>query len=201
MYEVNKKISILDARIGMSNDGCNYHIMSDKRIQSALISVFYKEGLADIVKILYNLDVKIYSTGGTFSFINDLIYLRRKLKILQHIHLFSEEGLKHFTICFWWNTGQKRKPHRPWTTFKIQHSWDRSVIVDLYPFEETVKSVDQEDEIIEKIDIGGISLIRAAAKNYKDVLVVSGREQYTDILSLLKESRDIHQLQTDDLCS
>ncbi len=63
------------------------------------------------------------------------------------------------------------------------------VIVDLYPFEETLKSSDKEEEIIEKIDIGGISLIRAAAKNYNDVLVVSGREQYPDLLALLKEKK------------
>ena len=63
------------------------------------------------------------------------------------------------------------------------------VIVDLYPFEETVKQVSDEEEIIEKIDIGGISLIRAAAKNYNDVLTVSGREQYSDLLALLDEKK------------
>src|SRR5665647_3112854 len=67
-----KKYLFLHAIIGISNDDRNYHIMSDKRIQSALIAVFYKEGLADIVKILHELNVKIYSTGGTFSFIADL---------------------------------------------------------------------------------------------------------------------------------
>ncbi len=64
-----KKYLFLDARRGISNIDRNYHIMSDKRIQSALISVFYKDGLADIVRILHKLDVKIYSTGGTFDFI------------------------------------------------------------------------------------------------------------------------------------
>ena len=69
---VLKKYLFLDARIGTSNYSRNYQVMSDKRIQSALISVFYKEGLADIVRILHELGVKIYSTGGTFSFINEL---------------------------------------------------------------------------------------------------------------------------------
>ena len=74
------------------------------------------------------------------------------------------------------------------------------VIVDLYPFEETLKSADDEEEIIEKIDIGGISLIRAAAKNYNDVLVVSGREQYPDLLELLKgKGRITFCLKTDDI--
>src|SRR5450759_3953801 len=67
-----KKYLFLDARIGISNNDCNYHIMSDKRIKSALISVFYKEGLEDIVRILHEFGVKIYSTGGTFNFINEL---------------------------------------------------------------------------------------------------------------------------------
>ena len=70
------------------------------------------------------------------------------------------------------------------------------VIVDLYPFEETVKSLADEEEIIEKIDIGGISLIRAAAKNYNDVLVVSGREQYPGLLELLREKNGITSLRT-----
>ena len=68
------------------------------------------------------------------------------------------------------------------------------VIVDLYPFEKTVQSVDNEEEIIEKIDIGGISLIRAAAKNFNDVLVVSGREQYQRLLTLLKERKGMTSL-------
>ena len=66
------------------------------------------------------------------------------------------------------------------------------MIVDLYPFEKTVQSVDDEEEIIEKIDIGGISLIRAAAKNFNDVLVVSGRDQYQQLLALLKEKKGIN---------
>ena len=69
------------------------------------------------------------------------------------------------------------------------------MIVDLYPFEETLKSTDDEDEIIEKIDIGGISLIRAAAKNYNDVIIISGREQYPGLISLLKEKKGITSLE------
>ena len=74
--------------------------MSDKRIQSALISVFYKDGLDDIVRMLHELDVKIYSTGGTFSFINDLGIPAEKVEILQLILQFLVEGLKHFIRQF-----------------------------------------------------------------------------------------------------
>ena len=80
------------------------------------------------------------------------------------------------------------------TTFRIPEI--DLVIVDLYPFEETVKSVDDEEEIIEKIDIGGISLIRAAAKNFNDVLVVSGRDQYKQLLSPSEREKGIHFTKT-----
>jgi phosphoribosylaminoimidazolecarboxamide formyltransferase/IMP cyclohydrolase len=164
--------------------------MSDKLIQSALISVFYKEGLADIVKILYKLDVKIYSTGGTFSFINDLNIPAEKVEDLTSYPSILGGRVKtlHPSV-FGGILARRENPGdlEQLTEYNIPEI--DLVIVDLYPFEETVKSADVEEAIIEKIDIGGISLIRAAAKNYNDVLVVSGREQYADILTLLKEKQ------------
>ena len=162
--------------------------MSDKRIHSALISVFYKDGLADIVRILHKFDVKIYSTGGTFSFINDLGIPAEKVEDLTTYPSILGGRVKTLHPSVFGGILARRENSEDLeqlSKYKIPEI--DLVIVDLYPFEETVKSVDDEEEIIEKIDIGGISLIRAAAKNYNDVLIVSGREQYPEVLALLNE--------------
>ena len=161
--------------------------MSEKRtITNALISVFHKDGLAPIVKKLDELGVNIYSTGGTQSFIEaqgisvnrveDLTsypsILGGRVKTL-HPNVFggilSRRGLKS-------DKEQLKKYSIP--EFDL-------VIVNLYPFEDTVASNASEHDIIEKIDIGGISLIRAAAKNFKDVLIVSEINQYNETLEIL----------------
>jgi phosphoribosylaminoimidazolecarboxamide formyltransferase/IMP cyclohydrolase len=185
---VKKKISIFRRLKGISKDYRKYHIMSDKRIHSALISVFYKEGLADIVTLLQTLDVKIYSTGGTFSFIHDLGINVEKVEDLTNYPSILGGRVKTLHPSVFGGILARRENKEDLgqlSEYKIPEI--DLVIVDLYPFEETVKSVNDEEQIIEKIDIGGISLIRAAAKNYNDVLVVSGREQYPDILKLLIE--------------
>jgi len=185
-----KKYLFLNALKWISKDDHNYHIMSDKRIHSALISVFYKEGLADIVRILHKLGVKLYSTGGTFSFINDLGIAAEKVENLTSYPSILGGRVKTLHPSVFGGILARRENSEDLeqlAKYKIPEI--DLVIVDLYPFEETVKSVDVEEEIIEKIDIGGISLIRAAAKNYNDVLVVSGREQYPEILALLNEKK------------
>ena len=190
VLRVLKKYLFLDARIRTSSKGRNYHRMSDKRIKSALISVFFKEGLSDIVRILHELDVKIYSTGGTFSFINDLGISAEKVENLTSFPSILGGRVKTLHPSVFGGILARRGNSddlKQLTKYKIPEI--DLVIVDLYPFEETVKSTDKEEDIIEKIDIGGISLVRAAAKNYSDVLVVSGREQYSDILRLLKEKQ------------
>ena len=162
--------------------------MSDKRIKSALISVYYKEGLADIVRMLNKLDVKIYSTGGTFGFINELGIAVEKVEDLTTYPSILGGRVKTLHPSVFGGILARRENSedvKQLVQYKIPEI--DLVIVDLYPFEETVKSVNDEQEIIEKIDIGGISLIRAAAKNYKDVFVVSGREQYKDLLELLSD--------------
>jgi len=164
--------------------------MSEKRIHSALISVYYKEGLADIVRMLHKLDVKIYSTGGTFSFINDLGIAVEKVEDLTTYPSILGGRVKTLHPSVFGGILARRENSedlKQLVQYKIPEI--DLVIVDLYPFEETVKSVTDEKEIIEKIDIGGISLIRAAAKNYNDVLVVSGREQYKDLLDMLSAKK------------
>jgi len=162
--------------------------MSDKRIHSALISVYYKEGLAEIVRILHKLDVKLYSTGGTFSFVTELGIPVEKVEDLTSYPSILGGRVKTLHPSVFGGILARRQNSEDLeqlTKYKIPQI--DLVIVDLYPFEETVKSVDDEESIVEKIDIGGISLIRAAAKNFNDVIVVSGRDQYPEFLALLSE--------------
>ncbi len=163
--------------------------MSRKKIKSALISVFYKDGLEPIVKKLTEQGVTIYSTGGTQNFIEEL-----------GINVVPVEELTSYPSIL----GGRVKTLHPKVfggilTRRANESDQKEiaeyeipeldlVIVDLYPFEETVKSGASEEDIIEKIDIGGISLIRAAAKNYKDVTIVSSVSQYEKLLDLISEN-------------
>lgn len=161
--------------------------MSDKvRIKSALISVFHKDGLGPIVKKLDQLGVTIYSTGGTQKFIHE-----------QGIDVVAVENLTDYPSIL----GGRVKTLHPKVFGGILNRQDNDsdqaemnqydipqidlVIVDLYPFEKTVASGAPEQDIIEKIDIGGISLIRAAAKNFKDTLCVSTMESYGELLEML----------------
>ena len=160
--------------------------MSTKKIQSALISVFHKDGLEPIVKKLNEQGVTIYSTGGTEKFIKEL-----------GIEVVPVESLTDYPSIF----GGRVKTLHPKVFGGILHRRDNDsdlneaqkfeippidlVIVDLYPFEATVASGASEEDIIEKIDIGGIALIRAGAKNYKDVVMVSSMEYYADLQHIL----------------
>ena len=160
--------------------------MSTKKIQSALISVFHKDGLEPIVKKLNEQGVTIYSTGGTEKFIKEL-----------GIEVVPVESLTDYPSIF----GGRVKTLHPKVFGGILHRRDNEsdlneaqkfeippidlVIVDLYPFEATVASGASEEDTIEKIDIGGIALIRAGAKNYKDVVMVSSMEYYADLQQIL----------------
>lgn len=161
--------------------------MNNKTISSALISVFSKDGLEPIVKKLNDLNVTIYSTGGTEKFIKDL-----------GIDVVPVEEVTSYPSIL----GGRVKTLHPKVFGGIlnrqNHEGDVAelaefeipqidlVIVDLYPFEKTVASGASNQDIIEKIDIGGISLIRAAAKNYADVTCVSSVEDYAEFLDLLE---------------
>ena len=169
--------------------------MRDKKISSALISVFYKEGLAEIVTRLNALGVKLYSTGGTYDFITAM-----------GIKAETVESLTTYPSIL----GGRVKTLHPSVFGGIlarrENAGDRDqlvkfgipeidlVIVDLYPFTETLEKTKDEDEIIEKIDIGGISLIRAAAKNFNDVVIISNRGQYRGLLDLLHSKNGVTSL-------
>jgi len=169
--------------------------MRDKRIKSALVSVYYKEGLDDIIRTLHNLNVKIYSTGGTFSYIKDLDIPADKVEDLTTYPSILGGRVKTLHPSVFGGILARRENTQDMeqmAKYKIPEI--DLVIVDLYPFEETVSSTNDENEIIEKIDIGGISLIRAAAKNYNNVLIISNREQYPDLLKILQEKKGITTL-------
>lgn len=181
----------------MQGDACHKNqIMSNKRINSALISVYYKDGLEDIVRTLYSLDIRIYSTGGTYSFIKELGVPADTVESLTSYPSILGGRVKTLHPSVFGGILARRDNEddiRQLGQYSIPEI--DLVIVDLYPFEETVRLVDDEEEIIEKIDIGGISLIRAGAKNYKDVVIVSNSSQYGSLLTLLNEKKGYTSLE------
>ena len=159
-----------------------------KKITRALISVFHKEGLDEILELLHRDGVEFLSTGGTQQFIESLGYPCRKVEDLTGYPSILGGRVKTLHPKVFGGILARR-----------EESGDREqcaqyeipeidlVIVDLYPFEATVASGAGAEDIIEKIDIGGISLIRGAAKNFNDVVIVASKEQYAPLAGILKE--------------
>ena len=168
----------------------NYLMNSTKTIQSALISVFSKEGLEPIIRKLHEQNVIFYSTGGTEEFIKNL-----------GIPVIPVEDVTSYPSIL----GGRVKTLHPKVFGGILNRQDNEtdvkqmleydipqidlVIVDLYPFEKTVASGASEEDIIEKIDIGGISLIRAAAKNFKDTVIIASVNEYSLLLDLITDQK------------
>ena len=160
----------------------------NKTISSALISVFSKDGLEPIVKKLNDQGVTIYSTGGTQKFINDLgIDVVPVEDITDYPSILGGRVKTLHPKIFGGILNRQDNPSdvEEMNSFNIPQI--DLVIVDLYPFEKTVASGASHQDIIEKIDIGGISLIRAAAKNFKDVLCVSSVDDYAELLDLISK--------------
>lgn len=158
-----------------------------KKIQSALISVFYKDGLENIVQELNRLGVTIYSTGGTQKFIEDLNISCVPVESLTTYPSILGGRVKTLHPAVFGGILGKRDDAQHVDEMKQFNIPEIDlVIVDLYPFEETVASTSDEKLIIEKIDIGGPSMIRAAAKNHKDVVVVAAKKDYSLLEEILK---------------
>ncbi|MBA3679706.1 MAG: bifunctional phosphoribosylaminoimidazolecarboxamide formyltransferase/IMP cyclohydrolase [Bacteroidetes bacterium] len=160
---------------------------NSKTIKSALVSVYYKDNLEPIIKKLHSLNVKLYSTGGTLSFIEKLnIPVTAVDSVTTYPEIFGGRVKTLHPAIF--GGILNRRDNASDQKEKAQHNIPDIdlVIVDLYPFEETVAAKASEEDTIEKIDIGGISLIRAAAKNFNDVIIVSSRNDYSELLNLLE---------------
>ncbi|MEE3034241.1 MAG: bifunctional phosphoribosylaminoimidazolecarboxamide formyltransferase/IMP cyclohydrolase [Bacteroidota bacterium] len=164
--------------------------MKDRiKISSALISVFDKNGLEPVLKKLNKLGVSFYSTGGTESFIKDLGFPVTSVEsITEYPSILGGRVKTLHPKIFGGILNRKEEATDQSTIKKLGIPQIDLVIVDLYPFEETVFSGATEKEVIEKIDIGGIALIRAAAKNFKDVFCVSSKKDYSEFLSMLEEN-------------
>ncbi len=172
-----------------------------KKIRSALVSVFNKDGLEEIVKLLKKHKIKIISTGGTADFIRKLkIPVTEVEKITNYPSLFGGrvKTLQPQIFGGILNRRDNLEDQKEKTKHKIEDI--DLVIVDLYPFQETLakyenepsfaKASEGEEEIIEKIDIGGVSLIRAAAKNFNDVVIIPSKQQYAELNKILKRGNE-----------
>ncbi len=161
-----------------------------KKIQSALISVFYKDGLENIITQLHQLGITIYSTGGTQKFIEDLGVPCVPVESLTTYPSILGGRVKTLHPSVFGGILGKRDDAQHLAEMKQYNIPEIDlVIVDLYPFEETVASTTDEKLIIEKIDIGGPSMIRAAAKNHASVTVVAAKKDYALLEGILKEQK------------
>ena len=159
-----------------------------KKIKTALISVFHKDGLEELLAKLHEEGVKFVSTGGTQSFIESLGYECQTVESITTYPSILGGRVKTLHPKVFGGILARRENENDlaqMAQYKIP-SIDL-VVVDLYPFEQTVESGASETDIIEKIDIGGISLIRAGAKNFKDVVIIPSKAEYGILLDILKK--------------
>ena len=159
-----------------------------KKIKRALVSVYHKDGLDDILRLLHEQGVKLLSTGGTQAFIESLGIPCNKVEdVTGYPSILGGRVKTLHPKVFGGILGRRALEDDQQEMAKYEIPEIDLVIVDLYPFEQTVASGASEQDIIEKIDIGGISLIRAAAKNFSDVVIVPSKEEYKPLLDLLQK--------------
>lgn len=167
----------------------------ERQLKSALVSVFYKDGLEPIVKKLHELNVVIYSTGGTQQFIEALgIPCIPVEHVTNYPSILGGRVKTLHPKLFGGILARRQLAEDVAHVNEYEIPFIDLVIVDLYPFEETLKNTDEEKLIIEKIDIGGPSMIRAAAKNHQDVLVVAQRNDYEALGNLLDAQKGMTTL-------
>ncbi len=168
----------------------------NKKIQSALISVFYKDGLEPIVQELHALGIAIYSTGGTQSFIEKMgIPVIPVENLTGYPSILGGRVKTLHPVIFGGILGKRDDAQHLSEMKEYKIPEIDLVIVDLYPFEETVASTNDEKAIIEKIDIGGPSMLRAAAKNHRDLLVLASKKDYPLLEQILKEQKGTSTLE------
>ena len=160
-----------------------------RKISTALISVFNKDGIKEIATKLHNQNIKIISTGGTKSFIENLDIPVTSVESITDYPSILGGRVKTLHPKIFGGILYRDKQVDLDEVKKFNIPKIDLVIVDLYPFEDTVTSTNDESEIIEKIDIGGVSLIRAAAKNYNKTLVVSSKKNYKEVITYLEKNK------------
>ena len=159
-----------------------------RQIKTALISVFHKDGLDELLKKLHEEGVKFLSTGGTQKFIESLGYPCRKVEdVTTYPSILGGRVKTLHPKIFGGILGRRALASDQAELKHYGIAGIDLVIVDLYPFEQTVASGASDQDIIEKIDIGGISLIRAAAKNFNDVVIIPSKDEYQPLLNLLNQ--------------
>lgn len=159
-----------------------------RKIKRALVSVFHKDGLEEILRTLNALGVELLSTGGTQSFIESLGFPCRKVEdVTSYPSILGGRVKTLHPKIFGGILGRRELAGDQEQMLQYEIPEIDLVIVDLYPFEATVASGASEADIIEKIDIGGISLIRAGAKNFGDVVIVPSKAEYKPLLELLQK--------------
>ena len=162
--------------------------MEEKKIRRALVSVFHKDGLDAILKELHAQGVELLSTGGTQTFIESLGIPCTKVEdVTGYPSILGGRVKTLHPKVFGGILGRRELEGDREQMAKYEIPEIDLVIVDLYPFEQTVASGAEEADIIEKIDIGGISLIRAGAKNFKDVVIVPSKAEYSVLLDILNK--------------
>ena len=161
----------------------------NRKIKRALVSVFHKDGLEEILRTLDAQGVELLSTGGTQAFIESLGIPCRKVEdVTGYPSILGGRVKTLHPKVFGGILGRRENEEDKQQMTGYDIPGIDLVIVDLYPFEATVASGASEEDIIEKIDIGGISLIRAAAKNFRDVIIVPSKAEYLPLLELLKKN-------------
>lgn len=161
-----------------------------KKIQNALISVYYKEGLENVLKKLNELGIQMYSTGGTYDFIQKQSFEATTIEsVTSYPSILGGRVKTLHPKVFGGILARRDNKNDNSQVEEYNFPLFDLVIVDLYPFEETISTTNDDSEIVEKIDIGGISLIRAAAKNFEDVLVVPASSMYNELIELLDKNQ------------
>ncbi len=160
-----------------------------KQINSALISVYNKDGLDKIIQLLFKYKIKIISTGGTADFIRKLKIPVVEVETITKMPPILGGRVKTLEPHIF-GAILNRRDNKNDQKEKKEHEIENIdlVIVDLYPFKETLAKGGSEEEIIEKIDIGGVALIRAAAKNFKDVVVIPSKDEYQNLIEIFKNT-------------
>lgn len=162
---------------------------STKKIKTALVSVFHKDGLETLLAKLHEEGVHFLSTGGTQQFIESLGYPCQKVEeVTTYPSILGGRVKTLHPKIFGGILGRRELDEDKQQMAQYEIPEIDLVIVDLYPFEQTVASGASEADIIEKIDIGGISLIRAGAKNFKDVVIVPSKAEYKPLLDIISKN-------------